>query len=105
MSDDLVNRLQTLSHPASESLPDGKRLTLLILIAREAADVIERLTRERDDAHQRYVDANEARIDAEKSLTDAYMAGAADARKELDSARVTMSEAALRHRQNQGGAE
>lgn len=29
---------------------------------------IERLTRERDEAHQRYVDANEARIDAERKV-------------------------------------
>jgi len=34
----------------------------------EAADEIERLTRERDEAFQKYVDANEARIDAEAKV-------------------------------------
>lgn len=79
MSDDLVKRLRmggfTVEHldAAADAIERlSKDLNNAVWadseMCRELEAAIERLTRERDEAHQRYVDANEARIDAEQKV-------------------------------------
>lgn len=52
MTDTLVMRLRWLCSPSAESLSDHHRITGFIREGYEAADEIERLTRERDAAQR-----------------------------------------------------